>query len=795
MTAAVNMINLQIHAEDQIAIDKATIDPATGGSVYATNVAANAKHYLWQSDYQTIPLGMDGRPEQFAQKLREALPQVNTLRLGFNEFSFDEDGALHPQYEAFLIEAAAQGFEVLFVYAGGDVQNIGNSGSKWGHTDLSNADAYAALENSFDAMEDAWTAMLDWLDGHAAVADALYGLELMNEPAGYRHSIRENGNGDGLTLGDFVALYADHSVALSDLIQGRQDTRVLVGGWGYSGDFATLADTQLDGQSALDALRAGVGDALVWSSHLYPGWVGTDDATDRENLIDILEDHFAPLAGDAVLITETNAHGYVDSLEGGENVTDFMVAAYDWFAEQDIGLGWFPGAETGGSNFVVIDWNGSLRFLHQHSYAHGMNAYSLGEDNAAFAGDDTITVDLIAGRLRNEGYETDYDPAAQFDAATALGSGFGFAGDDTITGTDGSNDMAYGGAGNDRLYGLDGDDFLFGQGGSDLLYAGAGIDHLFGGQGNDVLVGGAGYDQMRGGLGHDLFVTDGAGSDLIVDFDLAEDRLDLGGTFTDWAALAGAITAVDGDSDGATDDSFIDLGGGAGLTLINMAAGALDAGHVTGLTAADNTVDGTGGADWITLGTWWDAAGERVNDQGVTADGAGGDDTLSGGRAGDRLLGDLGDDRLEGRGGDDVLRGAKGLDTLDGGVGNDDLRGHAGRDRLTGGAGDDHLYGGDGRDSMGGGSGADVLTGGKGRDRLTGGAGDDVFVFASGHGEDTVTDFSLGEDRIDLSDLATGFGDLTLTDLGGAAQVAIGAVTVTLNGVLVANLGADDFVF
>ena len=103
-TSDVNMINLQVLAEDQIAIDRAN-------GTYDANRASDPKYYFWHSEFQTIPVGMDGNPEQFAQQLRASLPQVNTLRLPFNEHSFNADGTLHEQYERFLHAAAAEGFE------------------------------------------------------------------------------------------------------------------------------------------------------------------------------------------------------------------------------------------------------------------------------------------------------------------------------------------------------------------------------------------------------------------------------------------------------------------------------------------------------------------------------------------------------------------------------------------------------------------------------------------------------------------------------------------------------------
>jgi Ca2+-binding RTX toxin-like protein len=54
-------------------------------------------------------------------------------------------------------------------------------------------------------------------------------------------------------------------------------------------------------------------------------------------------------------------------------------------------------------------------------------------------------------------------------------------------------------------------------------------------------------------------------------------------------------------------------------------------------------------------------------------------------------------------------------------------------------------------DTLVGGSGDDVITGNAGDDNLTGGAGADIFGFnVLGWGHDTITDFAIGEDKLDF---------------------------------------------
>lgn len=70
-----------------------------------------------------------------------------------------------------------------------------------------------------------------------------------------------------------------------------------------------------------------------------------------------------------------------------------------------------------------------------------------------------------------------------------------------------------------------------------------------------------------------------------------------------------------------------------------------------------------------------------------------------------------------------------------------------------------NLTGTSGRDTIVGTGGDDVITGGEQSDTLTGGAGRDAFVYNSiRDGLDTITDFTPGTDRLDLSNLLTSIG-------------------------------------
>jgi serralysin len=182
-----------------------------------------------------------------------------------------------------------------------------------------------------------------------------------------------------------------------------------------------------------------------------------------------------------------------------------------------------------------------------------------------------------------------------------------------------------------------------------------------------------------------------------------------------------------------------------------------------------------------------------------TLDGGSGDDLLNGGAGADILTGGAGNDTLKGGGGNDRLVGGKGngKDKLDGGKGNDTLKGGSGDDKLLGGkgGGEDILDGGKGNDTLKGGGGNDKLVGGKGDDTLDGGSGADRFVFKRGDGSDTINNFNTGQDHIQIGRGASEFDDLTITRSGNGVEVTFANVSITLDGLDVADVTSDLFLF
>lgn len=102
--------------------------------------------------------------------------------------------------------------------------------------------------------------------------------------------------------------------------------------------------------------------------------------------------------------------------------------------------------------------------------------------------------------------------------------------------------------------------------------------------------------------------------------------------------------------------------------------------------------------------------------------------------------------------GNDILNGTEGADVINALGGNDLVSGLGGNDLLNGQAGNDIVDGGDGNDTIAGGAGNDIAIGG---------TGNDVFVFGGADlidrvvmGVDNIADFTIGQDKIQLSKVA-----------------------------------------
>ncbi len=310
----------------------------------------------------------------------------------------------------------------------------------------------------------------------------------------------------------------------------------------------------------------------------------------------------------------------------------------------------------------------------------------------------------------------------------------------------GASDTIRGNAANNVLVGEGGFDTIYGGAGDDFINGGAGADSIYAENGDDQVVGGDGYDQLYGGNGNDT-LNGGAVADALYG-GAGDDRL-VGGT--NLGLTRDQLYGGDG-----TDSLY----GGGGFDLLNGDAG-------------DDYMNG----------------GQQA-------------DNIFGGSGNDTMVGEQGLDRLFGGLGNDVGFGGDGNDGLFGAEGNDTLYGQLGNDRFFGGSGNDQLFGNAGADTIGGGSGFDRIDGGTGNDFLVGNFNADVFVFANGHGNDTVADFDATNpgERLDFSALTTLNSVADVLNAGGAVGVNYliqtgGGNTILLGRVSESDLDASDFIF
>lgn len=188
------------------------------------------------------------------------------------------------------------------------------------------------------------------------------------------------------------------------------------------------------------------------------------------------------------------------------------------------------------------------------------------------------------------------------------------------------------------------------------------------------------------------------------------------------------------------------------------------------------------------------SASELLDGFSSVLDGA---DIITGNRHRDVLLGFSGNDVIRGGGGNDKLVGGSGNDRIFGNDGRDFLNGGNGDDILRGGGGNDQLVGGTRNDRLYGDAGSDFLNGGRGRDNLFGGQNSDTFYFERGDGKrDTILDFEVGTDLIEIGNGATSISQLNFEQHSNDVIVRFADVRFTVEDVTVADLNdSDNFVF
>ena len=386
------------------------------------------------------------------------------------------------------------------------------------------------------------------------------------------------------------------------------------------------------------------------------------------------------------------------------------------------------------------------------------------------------------------------------------------------------NDILFGDVQDNDLQGGDGDDNLNGSNGDDTLNGGADDDRLTGGQGADDLDGGDGTgDEARYATSNEAVVIDLA-ADTATGGHADGDELDnienlFGSGFGDTLTGDSQDNRLDGFNGNDT------LIGGDGADFLFGGTGSDTADYtdsgMTAVTVKLNTFSGVGGtaegdelrAIENVIGS---AAGDTINGSTGTntLDGASGDDTLNGLNGNDFLYGGDNDDTLIGGRGGDLIDGGDGIDTaryansdglirIDLGAGTTGGAGHAFNDTLVdienifGSAFNDVITGDDGINDLNGYNGNDRLNGGLGDDVLTGGSGNDRFVFTDlAFGQDTITDFTNGQDKLDFTALGLTASDFTITQVGNDTMMTLNSdtnQTIVLEDTIATTIDNGDF--
>ncbi|MGB3404081.1 MAG: leucine-rich repeat domain-containing protein [Microcoleaceae cyanobacterium] len=141
-----------------------------------------------------------------------------------------------------------------------------------------------------------------------------------------------------------------------------------------------------------------------------------------------------------------------------------------------------------------------------------------------------------------------------------------------------------------------------------------------------------------------------------------------------------------------------------------------------------------------------------------------------------------------------ILRGNEWIN----GIGNDlrnVIKGNDASNVIRGNEGNDRLFGNGGNDELVGGAGRDILEGGDGYDTLTGGSGRDRFIISFGNGDDIITDFQDGQDRLKLEEGLT-FENLSIETIGfNDTEISSDYETLAiLEGVDASFITSEDFI-
>ncbi|MEQ1652501.1 MAG: peroxidase family protein [Hyphomicrobium sp.] len=619
-------------------------------------------------------------------------------------------------------------------------------------------------------------------------------------------------------VGDFF-----NGLAVTDIFVGTSGDDIANGNGGADLLSGLAGDDQLNGGGADDILNGGAGNDTL-NGGAGNNTASYDGATAGVTVsLAVAGPQNTGGAGTDTLIAIQNliGSGQGDSLTGDVNNNNISGGAGD---DTIVGAGGND-TLTGGAGSDSLNGGGGAA------------------DVAVFAGAvGTYTVSTNAGNDIVVTADAGADGADTLVGIENLNfSGVNYA---VVTGTIGNNPALNGGANSQAIFGLAGVDAIDGGAGNDLILGGAGNDTITqsgANGGRDIVNGGAG--------GNDTFVVNGNAAVEVYRVYARADAVAAGITglnansdiviTRNTNGVVGLVTNANVIAElDEIEEIVINTGGGADtvLTVGNFNPTNLNFNTITvngstsnetvdvsGLTSAHRVVfTSNGGVDTV--------VGERPQDV-INMD-----TTLNGTSGNDVLITCIGKDTLNGGDGNDTLNGGSGIDVMTGEEGSDiyyvdhladivvERTGQGSQDTilstvnvrldttttaqgiehivlqgsgnaiaigtstynvLIGNSGDNYLAGLGGNDTISGGIGTDRIVGGSGSDTMSGGTGNDTFFFASGFGNDRITDFDAGppggQDVLDLS--ALGITDaafaarVTITDVGADTLVTIDNAT------------------
>jgi Ca2+-binding RTX toxin-like protein len=598
-------------------------------------------------------------------------------------------------------------------------------------------------------------------------------------------------NVENLTLTG-AANIAGNGNALANVLTGNAGNNVLSGNGGADILIGNAGNDTLDGGTEADKMIGGAGNDIYVVDNTGDEIVentgeGTDLVrttlnalglgADVENLTFIGVGNFAG-AGNALANTITGGAGN-DELDGGAGI-DTLVggAGNDTYKVDQTGDIVTEAAAAGTDTVLATALAYTLGAnVENLTYTGGGNFTGTGNNLAntivGGTGNDTLNggtgTDTLIGGLGNDIYVVDV-------AGDVVTEGVGEGIDTVQTAVNGYtlgvnvDNLTLTGVGNIAGNGNELDNVITGNTGNNALSGNGGNDTLIGNAGNDTLNGGTGADAMSGGLGNDTYVVDDTGDTVT---ESAGEGVDLVQTTLNVYALGSEVDNL----------TFTGAGNftGTGNALANTIIGG----------AGDDTLRGGGGNDVLNGGT--------------------GNDTLNGGAGNDTLTGGAGSDTASYVDESDAMfidlatgtarRGSAAAAVEDTLATIENATGGSGNDTITGSGAANTLRGGGGIDAILGGGGDDIIYGDGGDDTLNGGAGADTYRFDANFGHDTIVFGDSGTDQ-DVIDFATAlFADFAHVQVamhqdGLHVRIDVDPTNfLTVQNILVGNLGADDFRF